>query len=58
MLNFRIWEGVRKDVDEKVFVNFLRMMAICVTQKEALHQDVLDVNLDMIFDKLFEYVFE
>lgn len=53
-----IMEGVRKDVDAKVFVNFLRMMAICVTQKEALHQDVLDVNLDMIFDKLFEYVFE
>lgn len=53
-----IMEGVRKDVDEKVFINFLRMMTICVTQKEALHQDVLDVNLDMIFDKLFEYVFE
>lgn len=42
-------------MDEKVFINFLRMMTICVTQKEALHQDV---NLDMIFDKLFEYVFE
>lgn len=53
-----IMEGVRKDVDAKIFVNFLRMMAICVTQKEALHQDVLDVNLNMIFDKLFEYVFE
>lgn len=53
-----IMEGVRKDVDTRVFVNFLRMMAICVTQKEALHQDVLDINLEMIFDKMFEYVFE
>lgn len=53
-----IMEGVRENVDTRVFLNFLRMMAICVTQKEALHQDVLDINLDMIFDKLFEYVFE
>ena len=51
-------EGVRKDVDAKVFVNFLRMMAICVTQKDALHQDVLEQNIDMIFDKMFEYIFE
>ena len=53
-----IMEGVRKDVDAKVFVNFLRMMAICVTQKDALHQDVLEQNIDMIFDKMFEYIFE
>lgn len=53
-----IMEGVRKDVDTKVFVNFLRMMAICVTQKDALHQDVLEQNIDMIFDKMFEYIFE
>ena len=37
---------------------FLRMMAICMTQKDALHQDVLDRNIDMIFDKMFEYIFE
>ena len=53
-----IMEGVRKDVDAKVFVNFLRMMAICVTQKDALHQDVLEQNINMIFDKMFEYIFE
>ena len=52
-----IMEGVRADADPKVFVNFLRMMAICLTEKEALHQDVLQKNLDMIFEKMFEYVF-
>lgn len=51
-----IMEGVREDVDPKVFVNFLRMMAICVAQKDALHQDVLNQNIDMIFDKMFEYM--
>ena len=51
-----IMEGVRGDVDPKVFVNFLRMMAICVAQKDALHQDVLNQNIDMIFDKMFEYM--
>ena len=53
-----IMEGVREGVDAKVFVNFLRMMALCVSQKEALHQDVLDQNIDMIFEKMFEYIFE
>ena len=33
-------------------------MALCVSQKEALHQDVLDQNIDMIFEKMFEYIFE
>lgn len=51
-----IMQGVREDVDPKVFVNFLRMMAICVAQKDALHQDVLNQNIDMIFDKMFEYM--
>ncbi len=51
-----IMEGVREDVDPKVFVNFLRMMAICVAQKDALHQDVLNQNIDMIFEKMFEYM--
>ena len=53
-----IMEGVREGVDAKVFVNFLRMMALCVSQKEALHQDVLDQNIDMIFEKMFEYIFD
>ena len=53
-----IMDGIKPDVDAKVFVNFLRMMAICMTQKDALHQDVLDQNIDMIFDKMFEYIFE
>ena len=53
-----IREGVREDVDPKVFVNFLRMMAICVAQKDALHQDVLNQNIDMIFEKMFEYMWD
>lgn len=53
-----IMEGVKPGTDAKVFVNFLRMMALCLTQKESLHTDVLQQNLDMIFEKMFEYVFE
>lgn len=53
-----IIEGTRADADPKVFVNFLRMRALCVSQKDALHQDVLDQNIEMIFDKMFEYIFE
>lgn len=53
-----IIEGVRKDADPKVFVNFLRILALCEAQSESLHEDVLQQNIDMIFDKMFEYVFE
>lgn len=53
-----IMEGIKPGTDAKVFVNFLRMMALCLTQKESLHTDVLQQNLDMIFEKMFEYVFE
>ena len=52
-----IIEGTREDADPKVFVNFLRMMALCVSQKEALHQDVLQQNIDMIFEAMFAYIF-
>lgn len=52
-----IIEGTREDADPKVFVNFLRMMALCVSQKEALHQDVLQQNIDMIFNAMFAYIF-
>ena len=51
-------EGVKPGTDARVFVNFLLMMALCLTQKESLHTDVLQQNLDMIFEKMFEYVFE
>lgn len=53
-----IIEGVRKDADPKVFVNFLRILALCQTERESLHVEVLQQNIDMIFDKMFEYVFE
>lgn len=52
-----IIEGTREDADPKVFVNFLRMMALCVSQKETLHQDVLQQNIDMIFEAMFAYIF-
>lgn len=52
-----IIEGTREDADPKVFVNFLRMMALCVSQKDALHQNVLQKNIDMIFEAMFRYIF-
>ena len=53
-----IIEDVREDADPRVFVNFLRILALCQTESESLHADVLQQNMDMIFDKMFEYVFK
>ena len=52
-----IFDGVSPDADPRVFLNYIRIMALAVSQKDALRQDVLDETLNLMFDKLFSYLF-
>ncbi|MDD3362845.1 MAG: TetR/AcrR family transcriptional regulator [Hespellia sp.] len=54
---FSHFEEINPDADKKIFVNFLRIMALAVSQKEALHEDVLDDTLEMIYERMFQYIF-
>ncbi|MDD2981749.1 MAG: TetR/AcrR family transcriptional regulator [Hespellia sp.] len=54
---FSHFEEINPDADNKIFVNFLRIMALAVSQKEALHEDVLDETLEMIYERMFQYIF-
>lgn len=50
-------EGVNPKADPRVFLNFLRIMALAVSQKEALQQDTLNETLELIFEAMFRYIF-
>ena len=50
-------EGVTPKADPRVFLNFLRIMALAVSQKEALQQDTLNETLELIFEAMFRYIF-
>ncbi len=52
-----IFQGVRLDADPRIFLNFIRIMALAVSQKDALRQDVLEQTLELMFEKLFSYLF-
>lgn len=52
-----IFEGVRTDADPRIFLNYIRIMALAVSQKDALRQDVLEETLNLMFEKLFSYLF-
>ena len=52
-----IFEGIRSDADPRIFLNFIRILALAVSQKDTLRQDVLDQTLELMFDKLFSYLF-
>ncbi|MDD3796531.1 MAG: TetR/AcrR family transcriptional regulator [Lachnospiraceae bacterium] len=54
---FSHFEEINPHADKKIFVNFLRIMALAVSQKEALHEDVLDDTLEMIYERMFQYIF-
>ncbi len=43
--------------DPRVFLNFLRIMALAVSQKEALQQETLNETLELIFEAMFRYIF-
>ena len=52
-----IFEGLSPDADPRIFLNYIRIMALAVSQKEALREDVLDQTLELMFEKLFSYLF-
>lgn len=54
---FSHFEGINPKADQKVFVNMLRIMALTISQKEALHQEVLDETYNLMFESLFGYIF-
>lgn len=49
-------EGVRDDIDCRVLANFPKMMALAIEHKDFLHQEVLDVNFQMIVNCMYRYV--
>lgn len=53
-----IFEGVSADADPRIFLNFIRILALAVSQKDALRQDVLEETLELMFEKLFSYLFK
>lgn len=52
-----IFDGVSPDADPRIFLNYIRIMALAVSQKDALRQDVLTETLDLMFENLFSYLF-
>lgn len=52
-----IFEGLKSDADPRIFLNYIRIMALAISQKDALRQDVLDETLELMFEKLFSYLF-
>ncbi|WP_099468475.1 TetR/AcrR family transcriptional regulator [Konateibacter massiliensis] len=50
-------EGVRPDVNMRVTVNLIRMMAIALYHKTELYEDALDETLSCIYDLIFSRIF-
>ncbi|MDO4355365.1 MAG: helix-turn-helix domain-containing protein [Clostridia bacterium] len=49
-------EGVREDIDLRVLANFPKMAQLAIENKAFLHQEVLDVNLQLIIDCMYRYI--
>jgi AcrR family transcriptional regulator len=55
---FAHMEGVRADIDYKVVANLIKIMALAMMGKDALHQDALQKTFLKIYELLFSCVFE
>ncbi|MPM23626.1 hypothetical protein SDC9_70100 [bioreactor metagenome] len=55
---FQHIEGVRGDIDYQVVANLIKIMAIAMFNKDALHADALDRTLERIYALLFSCIFE
>lgn len=55
---FTHMEGVRADIDYKLVANLLKIMALAMMGKDALHQDALARTLEKIYALLFSCIFE
>lgn len=51
------FEQVDPNADPRIFLNLIRILALIVSQKETLREDVLDETCDLIFETMFGYIF-
>lgn len=49
-------EGVREDIDCRVLANFPKMAALALENKNFMHQEVLEINFQMIIECMYRYV--
>lgn len=49
-------EGVREDIDYRVLANFPKMAALAVENKEFMHQEVLEINFQLMIDCMHRYI--
>lgn len=49
-------EGVREDIDYRVLANFPKMAALAVENKEFMHQEVLEINFQLMIDCMYRYI--
>lgn len=49
-------KGVREDIDYRVLANFPKMVEFALENRAFMHQEVLDINLQMIIDCMYRYV--
>lgn len=55
---FQHIEDVCGNIDYKVVANLIKIMAIALFNKDALHTDALDRTLERIYELLFSCIFE
>lgn len=48
----------RSDIQPLVLANMMKIMAITVENRALLHQEVLQENLNLMFNQICEYIFE
>lgn len=49
-------EGVREDIDYRVLANFPKMAALAIENKEFMHQEVLEINFQLMIDCMHRYI--
>jgi AcrR family transcriptional regulator len=49
-------EGVREDIDYRVLANFPKMAALAIENKEFMHQEVLEINFQLMIDCMYRYI--
>lgn len=51
-------DGIRKEVNQKVIANLVKMMVFALFHRKEMHEDALDETFDKIYELLFSLLFE
>lgn len=51
-------QGIKKDIDLGVVINFIKSIYSMYQNKETFFEESLETNIDMIFDTIYRYVKE